>query len=203
MHTKSLLEPHFGTFGGRSAPPETLRLLREIDRDAELLYVGKGVWILGVVRPTDHRRNAGAALLEDLEQLFTEAGEGSAVVDPELKDYLAGELLEARFTYRGFSKISAYRVEGWPGGAIVADFRIRDWKFRHEFRQIWLDMVKESTGEAGTERKQKKVLENLELNRRSIERHAFRHPHTVSSPAKPRRGSDRGSAWTRHQGVAS
>lgn len=180
MHTRSHLEPYFGTFGGREAPPETVALLREIDPDAELVYLGKGIWLLGAVRPSDARRDGAAALLDDLEEVFGLAGSGTAApISPEIKQQLAVDLLECRMLYRGFAKIAAYQVQGWPGALLVEDFRERDFVYRTRFAEKWRELAAEASGDAGLERRIKGVRTYLEDNKAHIERHAFRKPHTT------------------------
>lgn len=43
----------------RNCPPEVLRDLRAIDPQADLIYMGDGVWLLGAVNPSSIRWRAG------------------------------------------------------------------------------------------------------------------------------------------------
>jgi hypothetical protein len=105
------------TYRQRTAPSELLARLREIDSAAELLYVGEGRWLLGVVQPS------GAAELEGCRRITRELERPLAQQSP--RRYMAGHLMR-----EGFLIVAEYEARD-PGGAIVEDFRKADWTYRH------------------------------------------------------------------------
>lgn len=126
----------------REAPRDILGRLRAIDPNAELLYWGPRltdievggrtvavvlpVWLLGVVQPNAARRGAGARMVELHEALGAKGNRDA---------WQYGKLL-----YQSFAPVSFYPMRD-PTGAIVEDFRKRDWIYRHQFDEIgeaWL-----------------------------------------------------------------
>lgn len=127
----------------REAPEDILGRLRAIDPAAELLYWGPRltdievggktvavvvpVWLLGVVQANAARRGAGARMVELHEALGAQGNRDA---------WQYGKLL-----YQHFAPIAFYPMRD-PGGALVEDFRKRDWVYRHQFEEVgreWLE----------------------------------------------------------------
>lgn len=104
----------------RSAPPDILARLREIDSRAELLYAGDGVWILGVINPNDRvAKGAFRALERELRK-------------PILKQQPRRIAVLRHVAENGFRLINDYVVdEKGDWAKVVEDFRERDFNWRN------------------------------------------------------------------------
>lgn len=130
------------SFGLLDAPTEIRSALREIDPDADLVHLGGREWLLGVRRP-----NAAAEqrVREQLTQLTTTKLEVSERAERALAESQLGKELQLLqfFASAPFRPIHLYEIGGEGGtsfGAVVRDFRLRDfnWRTRREaaFREL-------------------------------------------------------------------
>lgn len=104
----------------RETPETVLSRLREVDPMAELVYTGNGWWWLGVVKP-----NAPRCLVARKTLQFW-ADQGIEHEWPIVRMELLKE--------QGFGLVAKIRGEGagdpdW--GAVIEDFRMCDWIYRH------------------------------------------------------------------------
>jgi hypothetical protein len=133
MNGRTLL-PDYLPPGGRETPRRLNELLREIDPTAELIYAGRGRWVLGSVRPNRITREKAERMIETIQALMLVAGSGKVSVPAKVKQTLAFRLWRYRLWRDGFRPISTYTVgSGEPGSAIVEEFRMRDHLFRLDF----------------------------------------------------------------------
>lgn len=165
--------------GGRTCPPEVLAALREIHPDAELIYMGKGMWTLGRVQPDADRRARAIRILDGLYGVIGQAGDGDFFLDREKKVEIAAMLWRNHLRMRGFRFIATYEVEGWPGSRIVEDLRARWYNYQNRFREIERTSLGEADTRTQDERRIEQLHEYLELEHKRIHRHAFRHPESV------------------------
>lgn len=173
------------------APAAVLRDLHAIDPLADLLYVGRGHWLLGAwVDPSTipdggaERRAAGIAQVTDARRL--------AIVD---WPYLRSGLLAAH----GFGVISEYhqgrggparqQCDGAPDSAVVHDFRERHWNWTENRTAFKAAIEAQFISEQDYQRRE------LERTRTRARRHAelikgehrflFRHPCSVTAAYVP------------------
>ncbi len=99
--------------GERNPPAGLLARLRAIHPRAELVDVGSEWW-LGLVEPNPYRRRTGQRLMARLTK--------DADPDP-------GDLRLARLLLADFTLVAKYAE---ADGAMVEDFRRRDWQFKHD-----------------------------------------------------------------------
>jgi len=185
------LLPQYNPPGGRTPDPSLLRDLRDIDPQAELLYLGRGFWILGVVNPN---RIAVRSAERRLKRLYQTLNTATARFrkDPALQVEWASRILQARLASWGFRPIATYQVAGWPGSAITNDFRIRDWKHKHfTAREAAAEFMEATSHDAALEKKQARIVEAHEMSYRDIHRYAFRGQHSVTSRRAAPRPSTR------------
>ena len=102
-------------------PPEVVEQLREVDPRAELIYVGKGRWMLGTVRPHDNELHAqvvraiGAYLL--VLRLASMAAKSHVDGGPEVDLSRKGlaklhyRLWFKRLQLQGFRKVYTFKPE--------------------------------------------------------------------------------------------
>lgn len=114
---------HLDLAADRTPPAHVLAGLRAVDPDADLHYVGEGVWMLGVVRARSRQAEGGRprrlSALKILQQ------ERKKLVPDKANVLLAEAML------RDFFEIARYRVQGEPTSAIVHDFAERDWMWKY------------------------------------------------------------------------
>ena len=108
----------------RVAPDWVFDRLREVDPGAEVLYVGEGVWWLGVVKPLAPRVEAGLKALKTYEKLKYEKG----------KETQWPIIRNAILKSQGFGLVGKYRFPQEPlWGAMIEEFRYADYMYRqHE-----------------------------------------------------------------------
>lgn len=110
---------------GRTAPPEVVAALREIDPTAELIYMGDGRWDLLRLRPKNDDRELVASGL-----LATAYGACQKGRLAEHGWYRA--LRFARLVRQGYVVFNRYRINGDPDARIVHEFRRAIWDYTHD-----------------------------------------------------------------------
>lgn len=131
----------------RTAPEHVVRGLREIDPTTELVYFGRGRWILGSVRPNVDVRAQAERILDRAYKLAAFAANNPRFkVNPSNIRRLLGRIDFAYLGTQGFRCIHEYRIQGAPDLALVEDFRRADWMYHNtsdeEFERL-LDAPKE------------------------------------------------------------
>ena len=111
--------------GVRVAPRHVVAGLRNTDPAADLGYLGNGRWLLVVQKPENSIRRQGAATM--LDALAAEVRNGTEKTMAQLRQRARYALL----AYYGYSPVAQYDVQGEPTDAIVRDFQMRDWLYRH------------------------------------------------------------------------
>lgn len=127
----------FDNAESRPTPLTLLAMLREIDRTAELVYVGERQWWLGAVSANEERAKKGRLILDQMYALDRVHHERPTIA----RNIMLGKLLQ-----QGFARIEAYHDHGDPAGrvtvgegtedaydtTIVEDFRQRDFHWRKD-----------------------------------------------------------------------
>jgi hypothetical protein len=185
--------PDFRPPGGRRAPERLQELLREVHPEAELLYAGRGVWILVKHRPNQLIRRkverGMAALLREL----TRAGHGGIRIPPMVKKEIAFRFWYWRLLYMGARPVTRYpstageRIHGEPGSWIAEDFRARQWRADNQLEVALKENEAAWDQETDEEAAKGRLKEYLELMHKDIHRHAFRRP-IISTPGTRRVG---------------
>ncbi len=112
----------------RTPPSDVVRLLREVDPTAELVYFGRGRWILGaIVRRSDLRGQCERIVDSALETLKKTEWRYLHRFDYRTTARLQFALLGLQ----GFRPIAEYVFQGPPDSRVVDDFRRRDWLYRN------------------------------------------------------------------------
>lgn len=174
--------PGYRPPGGRRAPTDFTRRLREIHPEAELLYGGRGVWLLGKYRPNRDIQRRAERGIAHLERALGKAGQGSIVIPPMVKREIAFRFWWWHLIRMGFRPVTRYpspgnQIFGEPPGWIVEDFRRRQWRADHELTTTLEQREEEWDSDADLEKAQGRLRGYLEEMHRDIHRHAFRRPH--------------------------
>lgn len=103
--------------GERFAPRHLLQQLKQVDRDAELVYIGDGAWWVGTFRPNLKNRATGSHKVKVAQDM--------ADVAEARRMERVGRLQQAGFVY-----LKEYVVQGVPDGRIARDFEYADWMNR-------------------------------------------------------------------------
>lgn len=146
---------------GFEPPRALMRQLRRIRHNAELLYQGNGVWMLGEVRWNWKRYLAGMRIIADFWKNVREAG-----VEVRDDPTQVAFLREGDLMTRGFVWIRDYH--GMPDGRIAIDYARMCWKEEHglldaDFRQ----MAHESSDKTSLLRKTKLMEDRIRSEGRS------------------------------------
>ena len=153
----------------QDAPPHIVSALRTIDPDAELVLLrpakkgekGRGVWILGAVKPDSRRREAAGRMLARFERR------------PErLRD--PAEIRFWQLVRQGFRQVQMYRLDVENLDLVVADFRERDFNYRTKLEEILRETELELDGTRGAERAEKNMLDRARALARDIQAIVFR-----------------------------
>ena len=154
----------------REAPGGLLRVLREIDAVADLVYFGRGRWELGRVVANRERIRKSLLILE-----------WERHVDHPSADALrVGELGR-----QGFGFIAGYDIQGEPDARIVEDFRMRDWLFRHDGEAAFQARLSESCGDARYAQAQALMEARIDATAADAWRWAFKNPVSSINPGIP------------------
>lgn len=175
MQTRSLL-PDFSPVGGRRPPDPLVRLLREVDPRAELVYCGAGKWLLGTVEHNSLRARRCELVIKNIRKLQTKVGNGSIVIPRHVKKALSFRLWRWELNRQGHRAIARYDIQGEPGSWIHEDFRERDYRYRTDLEGEIRRQEEEADAELEVQKKLEQFSEFLELEHKSIHRHAFKRP---------------------------
>jgi len=138
----------------RVAPEWVFERLREIDPGSEVLYMGDGVWWLGVVKPLAPRVEAGHQALKTYEKLKFEKG----------KETQWPIIRNAILKSQGFGLVGKYR---WPAeplwGAMIEEFRYADYMYR-QYEDGTPEIKAQIEGVADEEAKHKIAAKMIETN---------------------------------------
>jgi hypothetical protein len=159
---------------GREAPAAIVRQLREIDPAAELHYAGRGKWMLGTVRPNrviSRRAQRRITVLRALSPLLSK---GAVALTSKRVALVHYRLWCYELQRQGFRPITTYTVQGEPGSDIVADFRRRDWLYRHSFQEQLAAYEAAADQDTREERALQQLQEYLEAESSSIHHYAMR-----------------------------
>lgn len=119
----------------RTCPPDVLRGVRAVDPAAELLYAGRGIWMLGVLNfswPAYQQAvHAIARLRENGTKLPTVGGtaEENALELEQRARANAAKLRYHQLLLQGYRHIAIYEQND-PDSRIVHDFQARDCEHR-------------------------------------------------------------------------
>lgn len=159
----------------RETPPDVLRGLRDVHPQAELVYAGQGRWLAGIVKPDSARRRNAIRLLQMQRDrhVFVESNHD--------------QLLMGWLMLQGFGLVADYHIQGEPTGAIVEDFRRRDWVYRHlDMEQVYARLEAQSEKLPEKMRAQLGVREKLQADGRWLfNRTVRKNPRPVAFRRTP------------------
>lgn len=116
----------------RICPAYVLAGLRAIEPTADLLYFGRGRWLLGYLKRDARLIAEGEKILKSA--LWLEAisrNNPRFTINPAHQRRVAGRVELALLAVQGWRFIGEYQRRGSPDWSIVEDFRRADWMFRH------------------------------------------------------------------------
>lgn len=108
----------------REAPEHLLRRLRVIDPTAELLYLGRGEWVLGVMTDDPRVRMAGKRLVQSCERVAAKL-RAKDITHDHRRRWRMGLARQL-----GFRLTAEYEIRGEPTAAIVRDQEAMDFLHR-------------------------------------------------------------------------
>lgn len=116
----------------RTAPESIRRRLREMDETAEVVYLGRGRWIVGKVRPNALVRQQAIRMLD---KYTTELSNGA-----RLSERGKEKVRFALLALQGFRPVAEYRMRE-PDDRVVQDFERSRWLWLHESEnETWRQM---------------------------------------------------------------
>jgi hypothetical protein len=169
----------------RTTPDYVVRGLREVDPTAELVYIGRGKWLLGSVRWDRRHVSAARKRLDAAFGAVKRIGQWKAS-HPRVGQRVAYWTL----ALQGFRPIAEYKLQGEPDSRIVNDFRRMDWMYKNT-SDNQLERLLDEPYETG--RREARADLTDEARARDAWRNTFTLSHTVTrfdDPAK-RSGSGR------------
>lgn len=110
----------------RTAPPEILAGLREVDATTEMIYLNDGHWVVMRLRPLNDVRikSARQGMQTTVEQTLKAGGIVERTWYARLRSY--------RMAMLGYTHVTAWDFDGDPDHRVVQDYRMRAWKLRHD-----------------------------------------------------------------------
>jgi hypothetical protein len=189
--TYGTLLPDYQPRGGRVPPGELVAELREIDPKAELIYAGRGKWILGTVDPNRIRERKACKMIGTILAVRSLLDVGVVDVPSRVIALVAYRLWYYELVRQGFRIIQAYNFQGEPTSHIAWDFRKRDWFYRHYFARELKRFEEAADADAKADAQLDKLREYLESEYESIHRFAFRGKRSFTAKIPRRRPSGR------------
>lgn len=116
----------------RRCPPHVLAGLRAIEPTADLLYFGRGRWLLGYTKYDQRLVAEGEQILKRalwLEEISRH--NPRFTINPAHKRRIAGRLELALLVIQGWRYVAEFQRQGSPDSSIVNDFQQADWMFRN------------------------------------------------------------------------
>jgi len=116
----------------RLCPTHVLAGLRAIEPTADLLYFGRGRWILGCLKPNPFAIAQGEKILKNALwlEVFTH-NNPRFTINPAHRRRIAGRVELALLAIQGWKFIGEYLLRGSPDWAIVDDFQRASWMYEH------------------------------------------------------------------------
>jgi hypothetical protein len=65
-------------------------------------------------------------------------------------------------TLQGFARVGVYQIQGEADSRILDDFRLRDWRYRHEPEAAFDEAMAEADGTNELEWRKKMMLDDME-----------------------------------------
>jgi len=143
----------------RTAPEDIRRRLREIDPTVEVIYLGRGRWIVGKVRPNQHVRARAIRMLDEFHRNLQNK--------KKLSERGKEKVLFALLALQGFRPVADYTMPE-PDGTVVKDFERSRFLWLHTSEnELWrqLDGEMDRPGEEA-----RKVLGDPSLAREALSR---------------------------------
>lgn len=173
--------------GGRLPPPELVALLRDENPDAEVIYAGKGKWILGTVKHDKELRTKVGQTIRAYLTLLTLAAPGAHThidpgarplpMTPENRRELHYRLWKKKLQYQGFRIITVFDEDLLNTGIVVA-YKTARWTRRN--REAAMAVEREgSRAIDDPAAQQKEIQARHQAEHRSLHRYAFRGQKSV------------------------
>lgn len=154
----------------REAPPDVRRRLRELDATAEVIYLGRGRWMVGKVRPNEHVRARAVRMLDEFHN--------NVSTGKRLSERGKEKVRFALLALQGFRPVAEYTMPE-PDGSVVQDFARSRWLWLHTsdnelWRQLEGDMdrpgeeARKAIGDEGLAREAINHAFKLNFGRASI-----------------------------------
>lgn len=160
-------EPHTDLSAPRTAPDWVVRELREIDPELEIVYFGRGRWLVGSVSPNSYRQAIGDRMVQATRMV-------SLGVDDQRKQ---DRLKVAYLARQGMRFIKMYETEdgaGMPWRRLIEDVRQRDRNYRVSLGDHLEEAEKEMDGTRDKERTIDVLMEAAEAKAPDIVSKVFR-----------------------------
>lgn len=168
---------------GRHAPPEVLQLLREIDPMAELVYIGRGRWLMGKYSEDWDKREKAIRQLEVWAEKVAripmrEADESLKARLPEIMD----RWREKRLKAMGFQPFLNVFYATDPDSTLVEIFRQNDWIWKFAWKEAERAQEAEADGTVDREMRTRELLERFNQVYRGVWRKVFKKPTYQRNP---------------------
>lgn len=163
--------------GGREPPGEVVLGLREIDPLAELVYVGKGRWLLGKVSDEWDKRQTAINAMTQWKKLMTKfdpANHEEPLI--EILPGLFDRWNEKRLQVMGFQPLPVVFHMEMPDSGIVEFFRRVDWIWKFAWKEASEEKEAEADGSKDQEARQKELVDRFNQVYKAAWRHVFKRP---------------------------
>lgn len=168
----------------RTAPDDLRRRLRELDRTAELLYLGFGRWSVGRVRPTDESVRIAQRML----RTYWGMKDSARATRRGVQRYRFAEACR-----QGFRPVAEYTMRE-PDDRIVKDFQASQYRMLHQRTDLLDEFERSAAEEQAARRKDMRDPDRARDSLNYIRQSNFgRAVSSVGPQVQPER-----SGWTRH-----
>lgn len=172
----------------REAPADVVRRLRAIDPTATMIWLRRGVWALGTMKPDSRRRNEAEQALSDLNK----AGKALAgcpsrrIFEIAIRAW-GDKVAWTELKRQGFVHQLTFRPRETPECELAAAaerwLKEATWVRQHSYEATWRALEREMERDVDAEQAEANMLDKARL--RDAWRMGFRNPTSVRSAGIP------------------
>jgi hypothetical protein len=155
-------------------PRDVIERLREIDPQADLLYVGSGKWMLGVYRPGQYRMDFAR------KQLYYLTGEKSR--EDDLPPWAV--VAKYRKMQDGFAPVLIGEAQNGLFGEMIRDFRVADWFWRNRPDEKFEENLNATDTSTLMHPRMEQMADFADSEAGSVWRHTHKHPVSIVKPTR-------------------
>lgn len=178
----------------RTAPAEIVRALKDIDPTAELVWLRRGVWCLGLVKQDNRARGRAEKMMDKTLAAVEYVVNHTRLAGPQFRAVTRAKIGEKlamlRLQRQGFMHQQTFpKLRDAELGVIVRWFREAIWVRENAYESTLREYEELLENDPVSKAKEAEMLDRARL--RDAWRWGFRHPKSITSAGIPNHPSSR------------